>query len=127
MTAPTLTEYIAQPPVTGESSFELKPFLDDEIFFSKPETADWQGYVMSTGEDILNWGMGASRVGGQTMLVFRTDRADPRLGEDFAGIPMHEALRACFSYPGVEGVVLVNKTRHWKSFLIENFTGILAD
>jgi len=122
----TLIEYIAQPPAVRESSLELRAFLDEEIFFRKPESADWRGYASVNTDDALSWSMEARQIDGRTLLVFQTGRADPRLGEDFAGIPLRDALRLCFSFPGIDGVALVNETRHWKSFLTENFTAIFA-
>lgn len=123
----TLAEYIARPPAVRETCQDLRGFLDEEIFFRKPESADWQGYLNVNLAAALDWMMEAKHIGDHTLLVFCTAASDPRLGADYAGIPLRDALRLCFSFPGIDGVVIVNETKHWKSFLTEHFTPLLVD
>ncbi len=124
----TLIDYIDQPPAANESATALQAFLDTPVFFKRPpEEAAPDPDQPLDADSVINWPLEAKHMGEAAMLVFYTSADHPRLDADeIASLPLRACLQLSFDFPGADGVVLVNRNMHWKSFAKENFETILS-
>ena|ERR1035437_1125689 len=103
-----LIEYIGRPSTADETTLTLKAFLDDEVFFKRPPSVDPAQPI--NPDTVANWTLEAKHMGDSIVLVFYTSQTNPRLGDEFAGLPLRECLQLSFGFPGVDGIALVNQT-----------------
>ncbi len=121
-----LVEYIAQPPTHGETGSALQTFLNEEVYFKRPPFASVTPGQPINPDTAANWTLEAKHIGDSVILVFYTSKTNPRLGNEFAGLPLRECLELTFEFPGVDGIALVNQNMSWKTFLKESIEKALG-
>ena len=108
-----LNTYIVENASKEMNSSFLQKFADVEIYFSIMESNKplHNGPIQSSGD--LQFRLQTANLEIGRMAIFYTTKADSRLTQKFAGIPLKRALKMIDELPDVDGLLIQSDQEAW--------------